>query len=208
MAVKSKTKTVTKTKKKEPVKAKKVIQPAKPAPKKAAAKTAAKKVTATKKPAVAPQSTPKKGTAKKAVASKKTAAKPIAPKKKEGSKKAKPAQKLVGGLPEQLRDVATKVLDDRKAEDILVIDLKGRSAIADYAIIASGGSARQLGALAEYLREAFFKLGMKKLRVEGLPQGDWVLVDAGDVIIHLFRPEVRSYYQIEDIWQSPSPTKR
>ncbi|MDD2326632.1 MAG: ribosome silencing factor, partial [Alphaproteobacteria bacterium] len=64
---------------------------------------------------------------------------------------------------------------------------------------------RQLGALAEYLREAFFKLGVKRLRVEGVQQRDWVLIDAGDVIIHIFRPEVRSFYQIEDVW---SPEKK
>lgn len=105
------------------------------------------------------------------------------------------------GMPEKLRDVAVAVLDERKAEDITVIDLKGRNPLADYMIIASGGSARQLAALADYLMQAFAKLGCKRVRVEGLPQGDWVLVDVGDVLVHIFRPEVRQYYDLEDIWK-------
>ncbi|MGE4351266.1 MAG: ribosome silencing factor [Bdellovibrionales bacterium] len=144
---------------------------------------------------------------KKAPPAKKVAA--SKPQKKVASKTTgsrKKSAKAETGLPEQIREAALKVLDERKALDIVCVDLRGRSAIADYAIIASGGSARQLGALAEYLREAFFKLGIKKLRVEGLPQGDWVLVDAGDVVIHLFRPEVRDYYQLEDIWSAQNPS--
>lgn len=193
--------------------------PKKTAPKKAvSAKTvSAKKPTAPKKAVTAKTVTPKKTASKKVVAkasvSKKAVEKVVAPKKavaKAAPLKAAPKKKVVGnepmGLPEQLRDAAMKVLDDRKAEDIICVDLRGRSAIADYALIATGGSARQLSAVAEYLREAFFKLGMKKLRIEGLPQGDWVLVDAGDVLIHLFRPEVRTYYQLEDIWSARSPS--
>ncbi|HBM90560.1 MAG TPA: ribosome silencing factor [Rhodospirillaceae bacterium] len=103
-------------------------------------------------------------------------------------------------MSEILRDAALKVLDERKAENISLIDLSSCSALTDTMIVASGGSARQLGALSGYLRDAFSKLGHKGIRIEGLPQGDWVLVDAGDVIIHLFRPEVRNYYQIEEIW--------
>lgn len=99
-----------------------------------------------------------------------------------------------------MRDAAMKVLDDRKAEDIVAVDARGRSAMADYVIIATGRSSRQLAATADYLRDAFLKNGCRRVRVEGLPQGDWVLVDAGDVIVHLFRPEVRRYYGIEDVW--------
>lgn len=104
-------------------------------------------------------------------------------------------------MPEILRDVAMAVLDERKAENITLIDLKKQNPLADYIIIASGGSARALGALASYLSQAFSKEGHKNVRIEGLPQGDWVLVDAGDVLIHLFRPEVRGYYGLEEIWE-------
>ncbi|NCC03281.1 MAG: ribosome silencing factor [Proteobacteria bacterium] len=122
--------------------------------------------------------------------------------KKTGTQasKGKAVGKKAYELPELLREAALKVLDERKAEDIVCIDLRGRSSLADYAMIASGTSARQLGAIANYLLEAFGKLGVKGVRVEGLPQGDWVLIDAGDILIHMFRPEVRTYYQIEDIW--------
>lgn len=171
----------------------------KAAPKKAPAKSAvAKKALAKKvgpaKAVVAKKEVPKKVTAKSV---KPVAAKPKPPKIKE-----------VKAMPELMLEAALQVLDERKALDVLSIDLRGRSPLADYAIVATGGSARQLGALAEYLREAFFKIGAKKLRIEGLPQGDWVLVDAGDVLIHLFRPEVRSFYQIEDIWSAKSPLGR
>lgn len=98
----------------------------------------------------------------------------------------------------KLCEVALKLLDERKAEDILSVDLEGQSALADYIIIASGGSSRQVAALADYLRRDFLKHGVKPVRIEGLPQADWVLVDAGDVIVHLFRQEVRDYYKLDD----------
>jgi ribosome-associated protein len=105
-------------------------------------------------------------------------------------------------MPEKLRDAALAVLDERKAENITLIDLRGQNPLTDYMIIASGSSARQLAALADYLLQAFTKLGHKRTKIEGLPQGDWVLVDAGDVLIHLFRPEVRSYYDLEELWDT------
>ncbi|MGB9154474.1 MAG: ribosome silencing factor, partial [Alphaproteobacteria bacterium] len=111
----------------------------------------------------------------------------------------------VDGLPEQMRDAVLKVLDERQAEDIVTIPLVGRSSLADYVIIASGRASRQVAALADYLREAFFKLGVRQVRVEGLGESNWVLVDAGDVIVHLFRPEVRSYYDVDAIWASKHP---
>lgn len=171
-----------------------------------AAKTTAKKVAT--KPKAAPKAKPAakaKTTAKpaKKAAPKKEAIKKVAAKKPVAKKPAAP--KKAKAPHELARDAALKVLDARKATDIVCVDLQGRSAVADFAIVATGGSARALGALAEYLREAFFQLGVKKLRIEGLPQGDWVLVDAGDVIVHLFRPEVRSFYQIEDIWSAKKP---
>lgn len=212
MSPKSVTKTTaTKVKKDLPAK-----KPASTVKTKAAPKKAEPAATKTKVPAKSVKTAVKKAApikkaspVKKAVASKKVATAKKAVAKVSPVKKAVATKKSVSepsGLPEQLRDAAMKVLDERKAEDIICVDLRGRSAIADYAIVATGGSARQLSAIAEYLREAFFKLGMKKLRVEGLPQGDWVLVDAGDVLIHLFRPEVRTYYQLEDIWSARSPS--
>lgn len=90
-------------------------------------------------------------------------------------------------------------LDDDKAEDVIAIDLKGRTSIADQMVIASGRSARQVGAMADHLIEKLKAIGVRAA-VEGLPQCDWVLVDGGDVIVHLFRPEVRAFYNLEKMW--------
>ena len=95
-------------------------------------------------------------------------------------------------------------LDDEKAQDIVFINLKYRSAFADGLIIASGRSHRHVGAMADHLLRALKEAGHGRARVEGLPACDWVLIDAGDVIVHLFRPEVRSFYNIEKIWSVDS----
>lgn len=97
-------------------------------------------------------------------------------------------------------DIVLRSLDDDKAEDVVSIDVRGRSSLADQLIIASGRSARHVGALAEHLVKKLREAGGGELQVEGLPQCDWVLVDAGDLIVHLFRPEVRSFYDIERMW--------
>jgi ribosome-associated protein len=101
-------------------------------------------------------------------------------------------------------DAATRVvltsLEDDKAEDILAIDIRGKSSFADMLIVASGRSARHVGALADHIMRKLKEAGVKQVHVEGLPHADWVLVDAGDVVVHLFRPEVRSFYNIEKIW--------
>lgn len=91
-------------------------------------------------------------------------------------------------------------LDDDQAQDVVFIDLKGKSAVADGLIVASGRSHRHVGAIADHLLRALKDQGYGKARVEGLPHCDWVLIDTGDLIIHLFRPEVRSFYNIEKIW--------
>ena len=96
-------------------------------------------------------------------------------------------------------------LEDDKAEDIVAIDLLGKSPIADAVIVASGRSARHVNALADHLLRALKEAGFGRAQVEGLPAADWVLIDAGDVIVHLFRPEVRAFYQIEKIWSVDSP---
>jgi ribosome-associated protein len=95
-------------------------------------------------------------------------------------------------------------LDDDKAQNIVFIDLKRRSAFADGLIIASGRSHRHVGAMADHLLRALKEEGQGKAKVEGLPGCDWVLIDAGDVIVHLFRPEVRDFYNIEKIWSVDS----
>lgn len=93
-----------------------------------------------------------------------------------------------------------KTLEDGKAEDLTVIDLQGKTGIADSMVIATGRSQRQVVALAERMLQALKDHGHGRAAAEGLPHGDWVLIDAGDVIIHIFRPEVRSYYNLEKMW--------
>lgn len=91
-------------------------------------------------------------------------------------------------------------LDEMKAEDIVTIDLTGKTAFADLMVVASGRSSRHVGAVADDVVEHLKKSGLKGIRVEGQPHCDWVLIDAGDVIIHVFRPEVRDFYAIEKMW--------
>ena len=96
-------------------------------------------------------------------------------------------------------------LDEDQAQDVITIDLKGLSPLADAIVIASGRSARHVSAIADHLLRALKDGGHGKAAVEGLPQADWVLIDAGDVIVHLFRPEVRAFYNIEKIWSVEPP---
>lgn len=91
-------------------------------------------------------------------------------------------------------------LDDDKAEDVVSIDLRGRSSVADYMVICSGRSSRQVGAIAEKLTDRLREEFGRKCKVEGKDQGDWVLIDTQDVIVHVFRPEVRDFYQLEKMW--------
>ncbi|MEX1661332.1 ribosome silencing factor [uncultured Thioclava sp.] len=95
-------------------------------------------------------------------------------------------------------------LEDDKAEDVVTIDLRGRSSIGDYMVICSGRSSRQVGAIAENLSERLKQEFGRICKVEGKDQGDWVLLDSADVIVHVFRPEVRDFYQLEKMWMSPS----
>ena len=99
-----------------------------------------------------------------------------------------------------LLKVVLSSLDDDKAQNIVSIPLMGKSSIADYMVIASGGSSRQLVAMANHLEQNLKESGTRPLGSEGGHSGDWILVDAGDVIIHLFRPEVRDFYQLEKMW--------
>lgn len=100
-----------------------------------------------------------------------------------------------------LKDKIETWLDDDKAENIVSIDLRGQSAIADFMIIASGRSSRQTTALSSKLKDRLSALRIKDIKIEGENTGDWVILDAGDIIVHLFRPEVREFYNIEQMWQ-------
>ena len=94
-------------------------------------------------------------------------------------------------------------LDDSKAENIIPIDIQGKSSLGDYMVIASGRSNRHVAAVADHLLKALKDAGLGTAKVEGLPGADWVLIDAGDVIVHVFRPEIREFYNIEKMWQAP-----
>jgi len=100
---------------------------------------------------------------------------------------------------ETLRIVLSR-LDDMKAEDTTTIDLRTESVIADYMVVTSGRSSRHVGAMADQVVEDLQGAGLTGVRIEGLPHCDWVLIDAGDVIVHVFRPEVRTFYNIEKMW--------
>jgi ribosome-associated protein len=104
-----------------------------------------------------------------------------------------------------LRDIITGMLDDDKAEDIVVIELAGKSSLGDYMVIATGRSNRQVAAMADHIVKRLKELGIKGVTPEGLRQRDWVLVDAGDIIVHLFRPEVRQFYNLEKMWGADLP---
>lgn len=108
--------------------------------------------------------------------------------------------------PQYLKDRIVEILDANKAEEIEVIDLNGQSSVADYMIVASGTSSRQVAALAGKLEEKLPEFQFDVLRTEGLPTADWVVVDCGDVMVHLFRPEVRDFYNIEKMWRQEMPS--
>jgi len=107
---------------------------------------------------------------------------------------------------ETLRLVLARI-DDMKAEDTVTIDLAGKTSIADAMVVTSGRSHRQVGAIADNLLKELAKAGVPNVRVEGIPNCDWVLIDAGDVIVHVFRPEVRTFYNLENMW-APGRTPR
>lgn len=99
-------------------------------------------------------------------------------------------------------------LEEMKAEDIVTIDLTGKTSIADTMVVASGRSNRHVGAVADDVVQQLGKAGIKDARVEGMPHCDWVLIDAGDVIVHVFRPEVRDFYNLEKMWAGGRTAKR
>ena len=101
----------------------------------------------------------------------------------------------------QILDIITKALDDMKAEDVSVIDLEGKTSIAGYMVVASGTSNRHVASIAQKIEEALKAAG-HRCSVEGETKADWVLIDAFDVIVHIFRPEVREFYNLEKMWTS------
>ena len=98
-------------------------------------------------------------------------------------------------------------LDEGKAEDIVTIDLEGKSSIGDYMVIASGRTDRHVGAIADQLKKKIKDAGWTHVRVEGQQTCDWVLIDTGDIIVHVFRPEVRDFYNLEKMWSAERPTE-
>lgn len=179
--------------------------------KKPAKKVAAKKLVA-KKPLL------KKAMVKKAVAKKAPANKIVAKKaavKKPAAKKTAVTAKIViapkgpryAGPDWPLMNVILDSMEDSKAEEILPIDVKGRSSMADGMVIASGRANRHVAAIADQLVDKLKAYGQKDIRVEGLETSDWVLVDAGDIIVHIFRPEVRSFYNLEKLWSEHAPVE-
>jgi ribosome-associated protein len=147
-----------------------------------------------KKPATAAKrspkpSRPKTGSAKKTAAKKSVAATP-------------PSAADLRAAQETLR-IVLKSLDDMKAEDSVTIDLAGKTSIGDYMVVSSGRSQRHVASIADEITRNLKKAGRKGVHSEGKQIADWVLIDAGDVIVHVFRPEVRAFYNIEKMWSQP-----
>ena len=107
-----------------------------------------------------------------------------------------------------IKNIIEKILDNNKAKNIISIDLRNKSYIADYMIIASGTSSRHLQALSEILINELKKIGMDKCRMEGRESNDWKLVDTNDIIVHIFHPEKRKFYDLEKMWSEEFPKEK
>ena len=114
-----------------------------------------------------------------------------------------PAGISVSDASSRALDTVLASLEDSKAENIVSIDIQGKSPLADHMVIASGRSHRHVSAVADHLLKALKDAGLGTARVEGLASADWVLIDSGDIIVHVFRPEVREFYNLEKMWQAP-----
>ena len=125
----------------------------------------------------------------------------------EGARRGAPSAELVPdrGSSEALLAHIQGWLDDAKAEEVISIDLKGKSSIGDFMVIASGRSDRHVGAIADQLQRKLKERGYGRVRTEGMEACDWVLIDAGDIIVHVFRPEVRTFYNLERMWMAERP---
>jgi ribosome-associated protein len=130
------------------------------------------------------------------------------PRALEGARKSTPPAELVSRHgSEDLLSHVLAWLDDAKAENVVTIDIKDKSSIGDYMVIASGRSDRHVGAVAEQVQRRLKEEGFGKARLEGQPQCDWVLIDIGDIIVHVFRPEVREFYNLEKMWSAERPSE-
>lgn len=123
-----------------------------------------------------------------------------------GAKKSttKKTQKAAIAAVQGVLETVMTCLEDSKAEEITTIDIQDKSALADYMVIASGRSNRHVSAVADHLLRELKSTGHKSIKVEGLQSADWVLIDIGDIVVHLFRPEVREFYALEKMWQMPA----
>ncbi len=121
------------------------------------------------------------------------------PAAKSAPAKLTPAQQATAALCKQI----VKVLDTNKGEDIVTLNLRDKCSFADFMIVASGRAPRHVAALADYVADMLKKAGEPALSIEGKDSGDWVLIDAGDIVVHIFRPEVRQFYNIEKMWALP-----
>jgi len=119
--------------------------------------------------------------------------------------KTTPATKVADKKAVAMLKLVLKSLDEDKAEDVVSIDLRLKTPISDYMVVASGRSQRHVGALADHLARRLKKAGYGHAHVEGMKQGDWVLIDGGDVVVHIFRPEVRDFYKLEKMWSADIP---
>jgi ribosome-associated protein len=160
-----------------------------------------KKATPAKKTKKAVKASPQKAGVKKS-------AKPKTRKAAASKARKSPAPKVAKAAPpsDLLQRIITSLEDD-KAEAIVTIDLEGRSSLCDAAVIASGRSSRHVMSIAEHLARRLKEQGYGTRPVTGAAQGDWVLVDAGDIIVHVFRPEVRDYYDLEGMWNVAAPSR-
>jgi len=130
---------------------------------------------------------------------------PGTPRKKAsiaGPKRRKPEAKASAPELDRMQQVIVASLEDDKAEDVVAIDLAGRASFADRMVIATGLADRQISAMATHLNEKLVESGFKKTRMEGANGTDWVLIDAGDIIVHLFKPEARTLYALEKMWSA------
>ena len=176
-----------------------------PAKAKAAAPKAAAKSKAAPKTKAKAKAAPKKFVGKplpkaKPVAEPKITSAVVARQKAEAAKQAIAAKQVKAML-----KLVTKSLDDDKAEDIVAIDLAGKTPMADYMVVATGRSGRHVAAIADHVMRRLKEDGFGLARAEGMTQGDWVLIDAGDIVIHIFRAEVREFYRLEKMWAADIP---
>src|SRR5690606_26741329 len=119
------------------------------------------------------------------------------------TRKAQPSPAPMGDMSAEVLTAVLRSLDESKAEELVSIDIRRKTSLADHMVIASGRSHRHVSSIADHLIKALKDSGHTDIRVEGLPGADWVLIDLGDVIVHVFRPEVREFYNLEKMWQTP-----